>query len=179
MTLSYIQAASISIFGFFLSFLFSGVHLTKKNMLILTPFTVVFSCIMAISIIMPNVNLGWRIMPLLGHLPNLLFLLFYFKKRFATSVAAICTAFLMCLPPRVLFNIVAPYIPDILVLKLLVLNFLSSQHFCSALKPPVLFRQFSTRITAVFTFLPASLFCFILPTIFWKSIQTFGQVLPL
>ncbi|MBQ7283390.1 MAG: GHKL domain-containing protein [Oscillospiraceae bacterium] len=75
---------------------------------------------MAISIIMPNVNLGWRIMPLFGHLPNLLFLLFYFKKRFATSVAAICTAYLMCLPPRVLFNIVDPYIPDILVLKLLV-----------------------------------------------------------
>lgn len=120
MILAYVQAASISIFGFFLSFVFSGVHLTKKNMLVLSPFAIVFSCIMTISLIMPNVILGWRIIPLLGHLPNLLFLLFYFKKRFATSVAAICTAYLMCMPPRLFFNLVEPYIPDILILKLLV-----------------------------------------------------------
>ena len=53
---------------------------------------IVFSCIMTFSLIMPNAILGWRIMPLLGHLPNLLFLLFYFKKRFSTSVAAIGVA---------------------------------------------------------------------------------------
>ena len=119
MMLSYIQAVSISIFGFFVSFLFSGVYLTKKNMLVLAPFTIIFSCTMAISIIMPNAALGWRIMPLLGHLPNLLFLLFYFKHRFSTSIASICTAFLMCMVPRMFFSLAEPLMPDILIVKML------------------------------------------------------------
>ena len=143
MALSYIQTVSISVFGFFLSFVFSGVLLTKKNLLTLVHFTLVFSCTMAISMIMPNLALGWKILPLLGHLPNLIFLLFFFKKRFSTSIAAICTAFLMCMPPRVVFNLVEPYLPDSFAVKLLVFELIVGAIF-------ILCYKISNTVAAIF-----------------------------
>jgi len=67
---------------------------------------------------LPNPIISWRILPLLVHLPNILLLIFYYHKRFSTALAAICTAYLLCQPPRWIYTILLRAIPDITVLHI-------------------------------------------------------------
>jgi hypothetical protein len=116
--LAIIEAITIFFFGIFVSCAFAGIQYNKKNVWILSLFSIL--CCMAVLFAnsLPNPIISWRIMPLLVHIPNLLLLVFYFHKRFTTSLAAVCTAFLLCQPPRWMYTTVLKIIPEIVVLQI-------------------------------------------------------------
>ena len=100
----------VFLFGIYLSAAFAGVIFNKKNVIILFLLTISVVCTMAFLQVSPKHSLGWKLLPLVGHLPNLLFLTFYYHKRFSTSVVAICTSFLLCQPPKWLYSMCLPYL---------------------------------------------------------------------
>lgn len=115
----FLQAITITIYGYFLSLTFSGVTLHKKNCLFYISYCFIGSLFMSICSILPNSTLGWYLIPLLGHVPNMLLICLICKKRVSTALASICTAYLLCQPPKALYNVFAPFLPDIFLLKLL------------------------------------------------------------
>ena len=114
------QAVITTLYGYFLSLTFSGVAFTKKNLIFYIPYCFVSSIFMALCSIFPNTALGWYLTPLLGHIPNLLLLCLICKKRLSTALTSICTAYLLCQPPKTLYSVFVPVIPDVVIFKLLI-----------------------------------------------------------
>ena len=63
----------------------------------------------------PNMILGWRILPLIVHLPNFLLLFCYYHKRISTCLSSICTSYLLCQPPRWIYLILEQFINNIII----------------------------------------------------------------
>lgn len=163
MVLRYIQVAAIALFGYLLSFMFSGVKFSKKSLVIIGPFSLFFSCLMATSALISNATLGWRILPLSGHLPNLLFLLLYYKKRFSTALAAVCTSFLLCQPPSMIFNLASGILPDMVVVQVVVFVVILAVVFLFAL-------AMSKTISAIFNKDDRSVYIFAsIPIVYYIS----------
>lgn len=98
MILTYIHFSILFIFGIVLSFKFSGILLVKKNcipMLLLMIGSGFLQLYISYSFGEETV---WWIYPIITHLPILLVICLYFKKRFTTSIAAITCAYLCCQP---------------------------------------------------------------------------------
>lgn len=128
-----IEAFTIFFFGVFVSCTFSGIQYNKKNILIMSFFSTLCSIAVLFANFLPNPIISWRIMPLLVHIPNLLLLIFYYHKRFSTSLAGICTAFLLCQPPRWMYTILLKVIKHIKVLQICIFLLLFILTFLLAL----------------------------------------------
>ena len=100
----------VFLFGIYLSAAFTGVSFNRKNIIILALLTICMVGAMALLQVTPKHPLGWKILPFIGHLPNLLLLTLYYHKKSSTSLAAICTAFLLCQPPKWLYTMFLPYL---------------------------------------------------------------------
>ena len=138
-----IESFTIFFFGIFVSCAFSGIQYNKKNVWIMSLFSTLCSIAVLFAAFLPNPIIGWRIMPLLVHIPNLLLLIFYYHKRFSTSLAGICTAFLLCQPPRWMYTILLKVIKNIKVLQicifllLFILTFLLALYLSSRIEDAI------------------------------------------
>lgn len=117
---SILEISTAIFFGTYLSCAFAGVQYTKKNVALLSGFSVFCLCIIYLFNARPNQLAGWMILPLLIHVPNLLFLTCFFHKRFSTTIAAICTSFLLCQPPKWIFSSIKPFLEPYGILKAVV-----------------------------------------------------------
>ena len=113
-----IQVITVFSFGVFISFAFAGIKYKKKNVRIMFFTSILFSIAVLLANSLPNQVISWRIMPLLVHIPNLLLLVLYYHKRFATALASICTTYLLCQPPKWIYSMLAILLPDITTLKI-------------------------------------------------------------
>ena len=113
-----IKSIIIFPFGVFLSFSFAGIQYTKKNICIMTGFATFCTIAVLFADTLPNRIVSWQILPLLVHIPNVLLLVAYYHKRFSTALAAVCTSFLLCQPPRWLYSMLTENIPENTALKL-------------------------------------------------------------
>ena len=129
LTFTIIERITIFFFGIFLSCAFAGIKYNKKNVLNMSLFSILCCIIIFFADFLPNPIISWRIMPLLVHIPNLLLLIFYYHKRFSTSLASICTAFLLCQPPRWIYTALLRVIPNIMPLQICIFGILFSISF--------------------------------------------------
>ena len=134
-----IEAITVFSFGVFISFAFAGIQYNKKNVRIMIFTSILLTTAVILGNLLPNQVISWLIMPLLVHIPNLLLLVLYYHKRFSTTLAAVCTTYLLCQPPKWIYSILIEVLPDITTLKLclfiglFILTFL----FASYLSPTI------------------------------------------
>ena len=133
LTFTIIERITIFFFGIFLSCAFAGIKYNKKNVLNMSLFSILCCIIIIFADFLPNPIIRWRIMPLLVHIPNLLLLIFYYHKSFSTSLASICTAFLLCQPPRWIYTALLRVIPNIMPLQICIFGILFSISFLLAI----------------------------------------------
>lgn len=124
-----LQLFMIFLFGVYLSAAFSGIIFNRKNIIILSLLTFCMVMAMVLFQSMPTQTFGWYVMPLIGHLPNLLLLVLYYHKRVSTSLSAICTSFLLCQPPKWIFSLLEPLFGDLIVLRIIFFIILISVFF--------------------------------------------------
>lgn len=107
--LFYLHYFILYIYGILLSFNFSGVKLNKKNLLPIV--LLIFSCGSAqiLCYLLAGENSVWMFYPFITHLPTLLLLSFYFRKRLSTAIVSLCSAYLCCQPAN-WFGIVSYHI---------------------------------------------------------------------
>lgn len=127
--INYPNAVIATFFGYFLSLAFSGVTFNKKNLSFYIPCCLLCSLGMAFCVFIPNVILGWYLMPLVVHIPNLIILCVLCKKRFSTALTSICTAYLLCQPAKTLYSFFVSLLPDIYWLGLILFFLLFASSF--------------------------------------------------
>lgn len=101
----------VLLFGVFLSGAFSGVKFNKKNILVFTALSAVCGLLQILFVVVSSVESVYMLYPFITHLPMLLLLCLYYRKKFATALAAVCTAYLCCQPSK-WFGILAFYLTD-------------------------------------------------------------------
>lgn len=84
------------LFGVAVSALFLGVDENKKNIIILSVFSLITLAVQGVLMITQNETVITMIYPLIIHLPLLLLFVLLFKKRFLPSILSITTAYLCC-----------------------------------------------------------------------------------
>lgn len=91
----------ILLFGVVLSFAFSGIKLsTRKNLLwICVLFAVCGGLQLAMYCLFDELTV-WKVYPLITHLPILLLLCLYYRRRLITALSAVSTAYLCCQPAK-------------------------------------------------------------------------------
>lgn len=88
-------------FGIALSACFSGVRITsKENIIILSILFVICGLCQLGAYILFDEQLVWEIYPLIAHLPITILLCIRYRKRLATALAAVFTAYLCCQPAK-------------------------------------------------------------------------------
>lgn len=110
----------VFLFGVYLSAAFAGIAFSRKNIVILGVLTIGMVITMGLLQINPTQSDGWKFLPLIGHLPNFLCFILYYHKKFSTSLAAICTSFLLCQPPKWLFTMLLPYLGTSIILYIFI-----------------------------------------------------------
>lgn len=87
-------------FGTLIAARFVGMQYTKKNTVAIALFIVITFFIEICCLVLFGMERTTKIYPLISHLPNLLFLVIYFKKSWLISLTTIAIAFLCCQPLR-------------------------------------------------------------------------------
>lgn len=118
MIYSIIETITVFSFGVFLSCAFAGIKYTKKNICIMTVFSILCTIAILLADTIPNKVVSWRLLPLLVHIPNILLLVFYYHKGFSTVLSAVCTSFLLCQSPKWIHSMLIQIMPDYILLKL-------------------------------------------------------------
>ena len=91
---------TVLIFGVFLSSSFANIEFTKKNTFIILTLCALLAAFQGILMYLFNEELLWKMYPIITHLPLMLFLTFFFKKRLLTVTVSIFTAYLLCQPAK-------------------------------------------------------------------------------
>lgn len=100
--LTLIHGAIVLVYGVFLSGAFSGIKATRPNIIKFTAVSIFCGTLQTVFAIIFSTDTIWLLYPLIVHLPLILFLCLVYHKRFATAVAAVCTAYLCCQPSKCL-----------------------------------------------------------------------------
>lgn len=95
---SIIHGTFLLLFGVILSAVFTGIQFSKKNVLVLLAFSAACGVLQAAALSLLGNEGVWILYPLITHLPLILILTLGYKKRIATSLAAVLTAYLLCQP---------------------------------------------------------------------------------
>lgn len=94
--LAFLHHGTTLLFGIYVSALFLGIRMNRKNIISLFG----FACGVGLIYILTYVRFGTdgteRLYPLIIHLPLVLFLHFFYKQRTALSVLSMLTAYLCC-----------------------------------------------------------------------------------
>lgn len=100
----YIHYALLLLFGILLSFAYAGLQLIraeqKKNRAVAAALFVFCGLLQLFAYRIFSEELVWKIYPLIAHLPLLLCLCLYYRRRLVTALAAISTAYLCCQPAK-------------------------------------------------------------------------------
>ena len=87
---------TLLVFGIYVSAAFSGIIFHRKNIIVLFGFNCVISLIQFIVFSYYGIPVSEQLYPIIGHLPIILFLIFYYKKEILTSVISVAGAYLCC-----------------------------------------------------------------------------------
>lgn len=88
-------------FGILLAFAFSGVRITqKKNIVVFAVLFIVCGLIQLSLHLSVSDTLIRKLYPLITHLPTILVISLYYKKRLITAIAALTTSYLCCQPAK-------------------------------------------------------------------------------
>ena len=97
--LFFFHYALLLLFGILLSMAFAGVRLSsRKNIVIICIMFVICGLSQLGAYILFDEAVVWQIYPLIAHLPVVLLLHTYYRKRLVTALAAVSTAYLCCQP---------------------------------------------------------------------------------
>lgn len=99
-SLFYIHYMLLLAFGILLSFVFSGVRLTKVNLIPASLLFVVCGLLQIAVYFTLDERTVWEIYPVITHLPLVLVLIFHYHKRLLTALAAVSAAYLCCQPAK-------------------------------------------------------------------------------
>ena len=86
------------IFGVVLSLAFAGIKFGKKGNLVALILYVICGLMQLGTLLCFGEDMTWKLYPVITHLPIILVLCLYMKKRFSTALAAVTTAYLCCQP---------------------------------------------------------------------------------
>ena len=99
--LFFIHYGFLLAFGIALSAVFAGVRsFSSANLLLLCGLYVGCGTAQLVAYALFDEELVWKLYPLIAHLPIVLVLLFYYRKRLVTALAAVSTAYLCCQPAK-------------------------------------------------------------------------------
>ena len=98
--LFYTHYTFILLFGILLSFAFAGIRFTKKNIVLFTTLFVLCGLLQIAAYVTYGEIIVWKIYPLITHLPIILLLCLYYRKRILTAFVAVCSAYLFCQIPN-------------------------------------------------------------------------------
>ena len=95
-----IHGALLLIFGVCLSAFFAQLQITRKNLLYLLLFCLFCGGLQVAGLAFFDEELVWKAYPVITHIPLILFLCIGYRKRLATALAAVTTAYLCCQPAK-------------------------------------------------------------------------------
>lgn len=98
--LFFVHYALLLLFGVLLSAVFTGLRLVRKNIAILLGLSAFCGALQLIIYFALGEASVWRLYPLITHLPTLLLLCLYYRRRPVTALAAVTTAYLCCQPAK-------------------------------------------------------------------------------
>jgi len=132
--LFYIHYTLLLMFGILLSFAFSGIRLSKKNMVLPAALFAVCGLLQIGFYSALGEMAVWEFYPLITHVPIIAALLLFCRKRILTVLSAVSTAYLCCQPAKwigllmqaLTDSTAAMYLSRILVL--LILGFVAIRH---------------------------------------------------
>ena len=107
--LTLIYGATVLLYGTFLSAAFAGIKINRKNFFYLIALDAVCGALHVVFAYIGSFNDVWTLYPIVTHIPLILFICLFFRKKFATALASVCTAYLCCQPSK-WFGILALYI---------------------------------------------------------------------
>jgi len=98
--LFFLHYALLLLFGILLTAAFANVRFTKKNIWIFSAMLALCGVLQLIVLTAWDERMVWKAYPLVVHLPIIILLWAYYKKRIATVIAAVTTAYLCCQPAK-------------------------------------------------------------------------------
>lgn len=90
------------LFGIFFSAAFADIQPTRKNCNVFISFSIACGAAQIIVFYFVSEEHIWKLYPFITHIPLIYVLCFYCKKRFATALIAVTTAYLCCQPANFL-----------------------------------------------------------------------------
>lgn len=97
----FLHYALLLVFGIVLSFAFCGVRLYKKRNVIIMIGTFILCGILQMAFLyLLGEDPVWKIYPVITHLPLLLIICIFYRKRLITAIAAVASAYLCCQPAK-------------------------------------------------------------------------------
>ena len=94
--LMYLHHVTTFLFGIFVSASFLNIRMTRKNILLLSGFSLSVGMFYLFSYLKIGAEGTEQLFPFIIHLPLILFLVLCFRQRFLPSVLAVLTAYLCC-----------------------------------------------------------------------------------
>lgn len=98
--LTFIHGTTVLLFGVYLSVAFSGISLSVKNILASLALCAFSGALQIAAYAAFTEGSVQKLYPLIAHLPLILFLMIIYRKRLATVLAAVFTAYLCCQPAK-------------------------------------------------------------------------------
>ncbi|MBQ4649526.1 MAG: sensor histidine kinase [Firmicutes bacterium] len=98
--LYFIYYTGVLAFGILLTFAFSDIQFSKKNVLISAAIFAGCGLALLLAYILMQESEVWKIYPVIVHIPLALVLYFYYRKPLVTVFASVCTAYMCCQLPK-------------------------------------------------------------------------------
>lgn len=91
---------SLLFFGIILSFAFAGISFSKKNFICEISVLFLSTVLQIAAFYFFGEEFVWKAYPLLAHLPIMIVLRFFYKKRISTILASVSAAYICCQPAK-------------------------------------------------------------------------------
>lgn len=184
--LTFLDGVLLLIFGANLSAAFAGIRLSKRNALIFLGFCCFCGALQAGAYFAFSEDAVRRLYPVIAHLPLILLLCLYYRRRFITALVSVFTAYLCCQPVKwvgiLAFTLSRSYLAEYIVR---VLMFSCTAVFALKLFAPYLSEIFSkdTRSVCIFGSIPIVYYCFDYATVVYTDLwrnhaQLVGEFFP-
>lgn len=98
--LYFVHYTLLLLFGLVVTAAFSGVRFSLKNCCIVTGLFVFCGLLQLLLYLTFDERFIWMVYPLIAHLPVILLLRLYYRKRFVIALAAVSTAYICCQPSK-------------------------------------------------------------------------------
>lgn len=98
--LFYIHYALLLLFGIILTFAFAGLRFSRKNAVMTAVLAAACGLAQLLIYIGPGEDMVWKVYPLITHLPAVLVLCIYCRKKISTALASVSATYLCCQLPK-------------------------------------------------------------------------------